>query len=431
MSDDELVGFTIFGGVSSGAARGTADVAYIESATAIVSIAIKNAMLYRRIEDEANRDSLTNLYNRRHFIQRIRGDFDAGSVVSMTLAIISFDDFRLYNELYGSYEGDRIIKSFAEILLGAVKGKGTVARLGGKEFILALPFHDPAQARELLARIKDMLEQRLGEVAEHGIRYLTFSAGICEYPSSATNFDELMTYANMALYTAKCSGKNRFEEYSPVHFDEFERQRLDMEYKKSIAENCEPTILALVAAIDAKDHYTFRHSINVSEYASALARAISLDSVHVEMIRQAGLMHDVGKIGISDSILSKQSELTDEEYEIMKQHVDGSIAMIRHIPSLDYVIPIAIGHHERWDGKGYPRGLSGDEIPIGARCLCIADSFDAMITRRPYREGLSVEHALEEIKNGLGAQYDPDLGKVFISLVRSGAINIKLQNEAV
>ncbi|MPN62866.1 Cyclic di-GMP phosphodiesterase [bioreactor metagenome] len=133
-------------------------------------------------------------------------------------------------------------------------------------------------------------------------------------------------------------------------------------------------------------------------------------------------MHDIGKIGIPDGILSKKDALTDEEYEIMKQHVEGSIAMIRYLPSLDYVIPSAIGHHERWDGKGYPRGIAGEAIPIGARCLCIADSFDAMVTRRSYKSAMSVADALQEIRRNLGTQFDPQLGQLFIRLVEEGKI---------
>lgn len=142
------------------------------------------------------------------------------------------------------------------------------------------------------------------------------------------------------------------------------------------------------------------------------------------MIRQAGLLHDIGKIGIPEAILTKQGRLTEEEHKVMQQHVEGSIAMIRYLPSLDYVIPAAIGHHERWDGKGYPRGIAGEEIPVGARCLCIADAFDAMTTARSYRLPMPVEAALDEIERCLGTQFDPVLGRKFIELVRTGGIAV-------
>ena len=145
---------------------------------------------------------------------------------------------------------------------------------------------------------------------------------------------------------------------------------------------------------------------------------------HIEIIRQAGLLHDIGKIGTPEAILSKTTRLTQEEYETMKQHVEASISMIKYLPSLDYVIPSVLGHHERWDGGGYPRGLSGNAIPIGARCLCLADSFDAMISKRSYKEAMSVEEAIGEIRRNQGTQFDPELAVLFIQLIESGKIQI-------
>jgi len=423
MSDDVLIGITLFSNKLKNKMYSVSEINYMESAAAIVSIAIMNASLYATMQNEAQRDSLTDLYNRRYFMNKVKQDFEFVKFDTMVLMLISFDDFRLYNELYGTYEGDTILKRFSEILLMAVGDEGMVARFGGKEFIISLPFYDAQRAHDLASMIKERLDQCLSLATGEGNRYLTFSAGICEYPIAASTLDELLNRVNMAVYIAKRNGKNRIEVYTPRDIeDEPDQSALDYESKLQIAENCSPTIFALTAAIDAKDHYTFNHSNNVSYYASELAKAIPLDREHVEIIRQAGLMHDIGKIGIPDSILSKKSELTEKEQETIEQHVEASIAMIRHIPSLDYVIPTAIGHHERWDGKGYPRGLKGDEIPIGARCLCIADSFDAMTTKRPYRDALTIDKAVKEIKTNFGKQFDPELGKMFIKLIKDGKI---------
>ena len=145
----------------------------------------------------------------------------------------------------------------------------------------------------------------------------------------------------MALYTAKSSGKNKIVRYRRESEDR--RRAESLQSKRELAENCAPTIYALTAAIDAKDHYTFSHSNHVAEYAAALARELQLDAEHVEIIRQAGLLHDIGKIGTPEAILSKTTRLTQEEYGIVKQHVEASIAMIRYLPSLDYVIPSVLG----------------------------------------------------------------------------------------
>ena len=131
-----------------------------------------------------------------------------------------------------------------------------------------------------------------------------------------------------------------------------------------------------------------------------------------------------------ETILQKTGKLSDEEYQIMKGHVNNSIEMIRHLPEIDYLVPAVLGHHERWDGKGYPRGIAGEEIPVSARCLAIADVFDAMTTDRPYRKGLPLEYAVREIETGAGSQFDPQLARTFARLLRSRSIPLSPQAAA-
>lgn len=145
----------------------------------------------------------------------------------------------------------------------------------------------------------------------------------------------------------------------------------------------------------------------------------------ISIVYQAGMLHDIGKIGIEESILNKPGKLTKEEYEIVKTHVELSIGIIRHLPSLDYVIPAVIGHHERYDGKGYPRGIKGEEVPLMARILCVADSFDAMVSRRSYKPKMEVDCALEILEKEAGAQFDPKLVPVFVRIVKDGTVKIR------
>ena len=269
-------------------------------------------------------------------------------------------------------------------------------------------------------RVKESFASYLAQSGGSSQKFLTFSAGICAYPTAAANTDQLLSYANLAVYSVKKNGKNRVMTYTRNTMDD----PMTTKSKASIVQEYTSTIYALTAAIDAKDHYTFSHSQCVSSYAAQLAAAAGLSEEHVEIIRQAGLLHDIGKIGIPDSILSKEGKLTDEEFRIMRGHVERSIEMIRHLPSLDYVIPVVLAHHERFDGRGYPRGIAGENIPIGGRCLNIVDSFDAMISRRSYKETMPVEAALQEIRVNLGKQFDPELGQLFISLVESGQVSV-------
>ena len=422
LCDDELIGLVVLAEAQNKKAYAFTEIAFLESVTSVVSIALKNATLYEQIQEEAHMDTLTNLYNRRYFTQELDKLFEQYKKSALTLILISFDDFKLYNELYGSNDGDEMLKSFANILKVVVSTRGTIGRYGGKEFCICLPLCSATDAEEIIAEIRQRLSNILNQSGETTKRFLTFSAGISSYPASATSMNQLLTYANMAVYAGKKSGKNKTIVYSD-HRQELEANALSFANIEAIGHEYSSTIYALTAAIDAKDHYTFSHSVNVSYLATQLAQFIGLNDEHVEMIRQAGLLHDIGKISIPEDILTKTTALTDDEYIVMKSHVENSIAMIRHLPSLDYVIPIAISHHEHYDGSGYPRGLAGEDIPIGGRCLCIADAFDAIVSRRPYKEAVSIPEALEEIERNLGKQFDPEIGRTFIELIKSNAIS--------
>ena len=181
---------------------------------------------------------------------------------------------------------------------------------------------------------------------------------------------------------------------------------------------------ALTAAIDAKDHYTFQHSQNVAYYAAELARAANMAPNVVEIVREAGLLHDIGKIGIREEILNKPERLTMDEYEIMKSHVENAVNIIRHLPSLDYVIPAVLSHHEHYDGCGYPRKLAGDNIPITGRILCIADSFDAITSVRNYKAAIPLEQAIDILRSEAGKQFDPNLVEIFVELLESGSLEL-------
>ncbi len=419
--DGMLVGMTFLSEKVNRRPYSYDEINFMESVVSIVSIAIKNANLYETIEREAQRDSLTGLFNRRHFNQQLQEDFQRARSHSIAVILFNLDDFRLYNELYGSGEGDRILQHFAHIVQGIVGNRGNVARYGGKEFAVSLPFSGASTAEEVGQRVRESFAGYLAQSGGTSQKFLTFSAGICAYPTAAANADQLLSYANLAVYSVKKNGKNRIMTYTRNTTAE---DPMTAKSKASIVQEYTSTIYALTAAIDAKDHYTFSHSQCVSSYAAQLASAAGLSEEHVEIIRQAGLLHDIGKIGIPDSILSKEGKLTDDEFRTMRGHVERSIEMIRHLPSLDYVIPVVLAHHERFDGRGYPRGIAGESIPIGGRCLNIVDSFDAMISRRSYKETMPVEAALHEIRINLGKQFDPELGQMFISLIESGQVNV-------
>jgi putative nucleotidyltransferase with HDIG domain len=285
--------------------------------------------------------------------------------------------------------------------------------------------YDILAAKTLAENIRKQILNMNKRSKDYTLKVLTVSGGICAIPHSASTVRQLIDNADMAVYHAKRKGKNLILAYS-VEKKELGRQIefVEEENKADIYAEYAPTIYALTAAIDAKDHYTFNHSKRVAYYATKLAYAYGMDEDYARIIKEAALLHDIGKIGISEQILNKAGRLTDDEYEAMKGHVENSIGIIRHLPSLDYVIPAVIGHHERYDGKGYPRRISKEDIPLSARMLCIADAFDAMTSQRAYRDPVSVEEAMKCLETGAGRQFDPILVPIFVHMVRNGLINV-------
>ena len=401
------------------------DFAMLSSVGSVASIAIKNARLYESAWIEARTDELTGLLNRKYFYEVLEEEYKKNSDGSIALILINIDDFKLYNQLYGNHQGDIALKKVAEIIRASVGERGYVARYGAKEFAALVPNYDVFSARNLAESIQKQILNMRNASADYKLKILTVSVGISAAPYAARSAKELLDNANLAVYHVKHCGKNGIE-----IFDTMLRESLDEENAESkfdhehIYESYESTIYALTAAIDAKDHYTFGHSNNVAYYATSLAKALNYTKEMVEIIRQAALLHDIGKIGIPEQILNKAGKFTAEEYEVMKGHVEASIGIIRHLPSMDYVIPAVIGHHERYDGNGYPRRIAGEDIPESARLLCIADSFDAMTSKRCYKELMPVEKALDIIREEEGKQFDPEMAEVFIQAFRAGKIRL-------
>lgn len=397
------------------------DLSFLNSLESVSSIALKNSRLYERAYREARTDELTGLLNRKCFYETLDETYRKCSHSSMSLLIFNVDDFKLYNQLYGNSEGDAALRHIAQIIEGTVGENGSVSRYSGKEFAVILPEYDIYSAQNLAENICNQVRGMNNKSNEAYLKTLTVSCGICAIPYGASSTFELVQNADQAVYHVKHAGKNGIMVYT----DGIVRGKKgleNIEKHKSMYSEYAPTIYALTAAIDAKDHYTFQHSKNVAYYAESLGRELNLPEEHREILKEAALLHDIGKIGVSEQILNKQGPLTEQEYDAMKGHVEYSVGIIRHLPSMEYVIPAVIGHHERYDGKGYPRRIAGKDIPLAARILCIADSFDAMVSKRCYKPEMSVEYALEEIRRGAGSQFDPELAAIFITMVQEKRI---------
>lgn len=405
------------------------EVQLISSVTSVASIAIKNSRLYERARQEARTDEMTGLLNRKYFYEVLNEELEKNREASLALAIINVDDFKLYNQLYGVKEGDLCLQRIADIIRSSVGESGYTARYGGKEFAVLLPGYDLFSARNMVESIAKQIYVMNNRRTDMKLKAVTVSAGISAAPYAARNVKELMENVDLAVYHVKHNGKNGIQVFDMMFRNNSEGN--NTRNHTHIYQEYESTIYALTAAIDAKDHYTFSHSNNVAYYATSLATTLGMNEDMIEIIRQAALLHDVGKIGIPEYILNKEGKLTDEEYEIIKGHVEASIDIIRHLPSLDYVIPAVIGHHERYDGKGYPRRIAGEDIPLTARILCVADSFDAMTSKRCYKKAFPIEVAREKLLQDAGRQFDPDLVYKFVECLDNGSITLVKAEETV
>jgi putative nucleotidyltransferase with HDIG domain len=182
-------------------------------------------------------------------------------------------------------------------------------------------------------------------------------------------------------------------------------------------------IKALAATVDAKDHYTLGHSQKVSSYSVIVAEEMGLPERDVETIKYAALLHDIGKIALPDDIIKKPSKLSDHEFEIVQKHPIIGAKIIKEIEALAAMVPIVLHHHERYDGKGYPDGLKGDDIPVGARIVHVTDAYDTMVSARAYRDMLPPELAISELRKNAGAQFDPKIVDIFITSLRKRAVS--------
>lgn len=422
---EQLIGFLVLSEKKGGESYSQEEMDLLYTLVNNAAVVIENAKMYEEAKYQAITDGLTKLYNHRYFHEVLGRMIHERKHKVFSVAMIDVDLFKLYNDLYGHSAGDKALARIAEVIRQSTRPEDIIARYGGEEFAVIFPDIEGYDSLRAIEAIRKAVENSLFHGNDSN-EFLTISVGVANYPKDCKTAEELLECADGAMYTAKRSGRNQSVLYSKKdeHYSVYGNRPETEKMQSSIRSSYFSAIYALAATIDAKDHYTYGHSENVSAYAVALAEAAGFDEGKIDIVKNAGLLHDIGKVGIPESILTKADKLSKEEYDIMKRHVDISISIIKHVPGLIKVIPAIMGHHERYDGKGYPRGIVGENIPIEARCLCIVDAFDAMTTDRPYRKALSVDQALYELKLCSGTQFDPQLVDTFVRLFEEGKIEV-------
>ena len=408
---DHIIGSLILASCKPNA-YSNSQIALLEKVALQVAAPIENAQLYARVEQRARIDELTGLFNRRHFEERLKEEIARHSRygVEFSIILLDLDNFKNYNDTNGHPAGDILLRYTGRIVKSSIRDADQAFRYGGDEFAVILPQTDRDNAYVVAERVR----QQIAEEMEKKANAVTCSIGLASYPSDGVISGELVTVADTALYYAKRTGGNRVYLPSKILSEPRDDGGINARHNGLSA------VYALASTVEARDPYVYGHSRKVNTYAVALAEAIGLSPDEVSKISTAALLHDIGKIGISDKVLKKKGKLNEEDWEAIKAHPRLGANIVSNIPSLVPCVSSILHHHERWDGGGYPEGLKGEDIPIGARILAIADSFEAMTSARLYRPALSLEEVLRELRQGAGIQFDPKLVEVFISIIEVG-----------
>jgi diguanylate cyclase (GGDEF)-like protein len=379
-----------------------------------IAMPIENSRLYAEAEQRARIDPLTGLWNRHHLEEQIQIEIGRHSRYGGTfsLAILDLDFFKAFNDSFGHLAGDELLKQLGSVMRSAVRAADGAFRYGGDEFAILLPQTNLKDAYEVAERVRSRVASdiRIGDTP------VTASLGLASWPADGIRINEIIASADMALYYAKQQGGNQSHAVSEI-FPPLTKPGTKFEIEQD--KGAFSIIYALAAAVDAKDHYAYNHSQKVREYAVVLAKSLDLAPADIARVSTCALLHDIGKISISDEILNKDGKLDAEEWAVIKTHPRLGADIVSHVPQLASCLTGILYHHERYDGSGYPAGLKGEAIPLDARILGIVDAFAAMTVTRPYRAAFSAEDALEELKRGAGKQFDPNLVKAFVSAVRA------------
>lgn len=329
-------------------------------------------------------DQLTGLYNRRYFEDELLR-LDRPSNYPLTIVMSDMNGLKLINDSLGHSVGDELLKKVADVLRLGCKKDSVIARLGGDEFVMLFPRTDLKETEQIINRINSIaVQENVGTVQ------LSISFG----------------------YESKTSSKDDIQEI-------FKRAEDNM-YKEKLLEGPSmrsKTISALISTFNEKNEREKAHSQRVSELCKSLGEALDLSSREIEELKSVGLLHDIGKIALEDSVLNNPGKLSKDEWNQIRRHPEIGYRILSTVNDMAEMAEYVLTHHERWDGNGYPKGLKGSDIPLQSRIIAVADAYDAMISERSYRSPLSEETAIKELIKAAGTQLDPEITKVFIEKV--------------
>jgi diguanylate cyclase (GGDEF)-like protein/putative nucleotidyltransferase with HDIG domain len=360
--------------------------------------------LIGRLMDAVSTDPLTGLLNRRGIEEAFEVEIERArrTDAPLTLLVGDLDCFKQLNDRLGHPAGDRALEILGEVLAAGVRRIDSAGRLGGEEFALVLPGTDEHQGYVLAERLRAKIRTRFAT----DVFPLTISFGVAAYPKHGTTSSALLKVADQALYTAKEFGRDCSVIYSPETVDILQG------YSRREESTVERRLSSLIGLASSMD--TAEHSQMVGRYAKLIAVEMGLPKELVERVQLAGVLHDIGKIGVADSIVNKPDALTAEEWLEMEKHPEFGARMLERAELYD-VAEWVLAHHERPDGQGYPLGLAGDEIPLEARIVAVADAYEAMTHDRVYRSSIGHTAARAELRRTAGTQFDARAVEAFLA----------------
>ncbi len=366
--------------------------------------------LVSSLYDASRTDPLTRLTNRRGHRETLDLELERARRGDAPLVLLmgDLDHFKEVNDRCGHHVGDAALRRAAAVLAESRRKFDAVARVGGEEFALVLPNTDAREAFAVAERLRVRVRK---EFASDAVP-LTISFGVAAFPEHGETAGALVRTADEALHAAKGNGRDMTVIYSAA----IGELRGELRSRDLAAERFLAVVLDLAEAVDVRFSGSARHCETVARYAEMLARELGLSERRSERVRLAGMLHDIGKIGVPNSILSKPGSLDEQELVVIRRHPELGAQILEH-ESLADVRSWVVAHHERPDGRGYPRGLKGSEIAIEASIVAVADAFEAMTSNRSYRPAMPMEDACAEISRHSGTQFDRSVAEALLTLL--------------
>ncbi|HYL83031.1 MAG TPA: diguanylate cyclase [Candidatus Angelobacter sp.] len=432
----------------------------------LIAGALHNALSFQKAQEQAITDGLTGVKTHRFFMEALSAEWKRSTRAGRAFALVlmDLDRFKFVNDFYGHLEGDLVLQRVGQILETNCRRSDVVARYGGDEFVILMPETNMEHARQLASKLRGWVS------ADPLLREKNISAsfGIACYPLHGSSPQELIQVADASMYLSKHQGGNavstadhfdpneakkwkrdvleaylgvtlkRLFSTGPEAFEEIYQRLRQFTESLSITESDNgkspapqaqgpqglpqavlDTVTSLAFAIDAKDHYTQGHSQKVSAYAALIAEALGMSEAEIEEIRLGAVLHDIGKVGIPENILNKNGPLNPEEWETMKSHVSFGAKILDPLKPLARIRLMVLHHHEFFDGSGYPEALAGENIPLGARIIAVADAYDTITSDRTYKKARTATDALSELERCANAQFDGAIVELFVRTMRT------------